>query len=487
MQKFKIKNTKKVDKDKRVTIDAKHKSVIKDIDLNNNNIKKINKQIITLKNEQKKYTKKDNKYHSIEDEIIELKNNIKELNYNKNDYFIDNGRTLYSYYKASSDRCIKSNKSSTNSISELKIGNVSSIDNTNSNYNSNTTSKHQDIKDLISLNKNNKNNISNKGIFFYLNATENTKNYKNTQNDNKTSKSYNMSNLDNTGNSDNINNLSNDSTRINNIENAKKELNNIHFDDQTSIIRSYMNNITPTKYVVSNDNIPENNMSVCKDCNAEYILSEMQEYYVCPKCGQIKNNVLDSDVPSTVKTSEVSTFSYQRLHHFKDCLAQFQAKESTNIPQDIIDKIKAELTKYRITDYNRLTPKLLRNFLKKLKLSSYYEHIPHIIYRISGRPAPKIPAHVEERLLKMFLQAEEIFMELLSNNTLARLGIKNRKNIMRYTFMFYKLFELEGMNEFLDYLILLKCRKKLYKQDQIWKEICMRAGWQFKPTDWARI
>jgi len=89
--------------------------------------------------------------------------------------------------------------------------------------------------------------------------------------------------------------------------------------------------------------------------------------------------------------------------------------------------------------------------------------------------------------LKMFLQAEEVFMELLSGNILARLGIKDRKNIMRYTFMFYKLFELKRMYEFLDYLILLKCKKKLHIQDIIWREICNRTGWPFIATDWARI
>lgn len=469
MQRFKVKNTKKVEKDKRVTIDAKHKSVIKDIDSNSNNINKLNKQIDKLRDKQAKYTIRDNEYHKIEDDIIDIKEQIKRLDYNKNEYFIDNGRTLYGYYKASNDRGINK-KSHNNSDRRVGISDDNEMQH-----------RHQDIKDMLSSkNKNNK-----KGIFMYFNMGSN--------NNNITSSNVNVS--VSVGNRDDGYNVGGDDSDGNGngkgendgIIDLKKELENLSFDDQTTIIRSYMNRINPEKYEMSKTNSVEYNMSLCQDCNVEFILGEMQEYYVCPKCGQIKNTVLDSDIPSNVKTSEVSTFSYQRLHHFKDCLAQFQAKESTNIPQDIIDKIKAELTKYRITDYNRLTPKLLRKFLKKLKLSSYYEHIPHIIYRISGRPAPKIPAHVEERLLKMFLQAEEIFMELLSNNTLTRLGIKNRKNIMRYTFMFYKLFELEGMYEFLDYLILLKCRKKLYKQDQIWKEICMRAGWHFKPTDWARI
>ena len=462
MQSFKIKNTKKVVKDKRVTIDAKHKSVIKSIDNKNSKIKKLNIKKNKLLNKQKKIDRCSNEYHLIEDEIIDIQNEIKTLlndDYDRNDYYIDNGKILYGYYKSTSSRdqsssLLKNKNKKSKSKSKNKTESLSNDNNNNDDK----------LKSMIYLTDNSK-----KDIFFYLNNKNNTSSL---NNDSLKSSSTSINNKQ-----------SSSSSSDDEIDN--NSLKSIVFEDQSSIIRSYMNKMNPEKYSIAENSYRVTN--ICQDCNCEYILSDLQEFYVCPKCGQIKDTVLDNDVPSNVKTSEVSTFSYQRVHHFKDCLAQFQAKESTNIPQDVIDKIKDELTKYRVTDYSRLTPKLLRKFLKKLKLSTYYEHIPHIIYRISGKPAPKIPAHVEERLLKHFLQAEEIFMELLSSNSLSKLGIKNRKNIMRYTFMFYKLFELEGMYEFLDYLILLKCRKKLHKQDQIWKEICAKAGWQFKPTDWARI
>jgi len=454
MQQFKVKNTKKVVKDKRVTIDAKHKSVIKSIDNKDNKIKKLNTKKNKLLNKQKKLDICSNEYHLIEDEIIDIQNEIKTLlndDYDKNDYYIDNGKILYGYYKSTSSR-------------DSNLLSLKSSKKKSKNKNGKLSTNNQKLKSMISLSDNSK-----KDIFFYLNNKVNN------------SSSSDKSLQSNSG----LSNSKSSSSSSSDDEIDNNSLKSVIFQDQSSIIRSYMNKMNPEKYSISENSYRITNL--CEDCNCEYILSDLQEYYVCPKCGQIKDTVLDNDVPSNVKTSEVSTFSYQRVHHFKDCLAQFQAKESTNIPQDIIDKIKNELTKYRVTDYTRLTPKLLRTFLKKLKLSTYYEHIPHIIYRISGKPAPKIPAHVEERLLKHFLQAEEIFMELLSSNSLSKLGIKNRKNIMRYTFMFYKLFELEGMYEFLDYLILLKCRKKLHKQDQIWKEICAKAGWKFKSTDWARI
>ena len=47
-------------------------------------------------------------------------------------------------------------------------------------------------------------------------------------------------------------------------------------------------------------------------------------------------------------------------------LAQFQAKESTYIPNDVFDRILVEIKKERITNMALLTPQKLRQILKKL-------------------------------------------------------------------------------------------------------------------------
>ena len=48
-------------------------------------------------------------------------------------------------------------------------------------------------------------------------------------------------------------------------------------------------------------------------------------------------------------------------------LAQFQAKESTQIPNELYDKILLEIKKERITNMADLTPIKVRDILKKLK------------------------------------------------------------------------------------------------------------------------
>ena len=47
--------------------------------------------------------------------------------------------------------------------------------------------------------------------------------------------------------------------------------------------------------------------------------------------------------------SEVSYFAYKRINRLNEWLAQFQAKESTEIPKDVFDLIWIEIKKERIT------------------------------------------------------------------------------------------------------------------------------------------
>ena len=76
---------------------------------------------------------------------------------------------------------------------------------------------------------------------------------------------------------------------------------------------------------------------------------------------------LDSDKPSYKDPPrEITYFSYKRINHFNEWLAQFGAKETTEIPQDVYDNILIELNKERIKDMNTLTPKKIREILKKL-------------------------------------------------------------------------------------------------------------------------
>ena len=122
---------------------------------------------------------------------------------------------------------------------------------------------------------------------------------------------------------------------------------------------------------------------------------------------------------------------------------------------------------------SKLTPKKLRDILKKLDKNKYYEHVPHIINRLNGLPPPTISREMEEELRRMFKEIEETFIKYCP---------KNRKNFLSYSYVLHKFFQLLELDEFLACFELLKSREKLHQQDLIWKKICEELRWEFIPS-----
>jgi hypothetical protein len=70
--------------------------------------------------------------------------------------------------------------------------------------------------------------------------------------------------------------------------------------------------------------------------------------------------------------------------------AQFQGKDSTDIPDEVYNKLRGEIKKNRIEDMNTLTNQKMREFLKKHKLNKYCEHINYL--STAWAPTPTRPS-----------------------------------------------------------------------------------------------
>lgn len=212
----------------------------------------------------------------------------------------------------------------------------------------------------------------------------------------------------------------------------------------------------------------------CEICGNEMIMCLNEANLTCSKCGHQEFILVDSDKPSYKDPPrEVCYYAYKKINHFNEWLAQFQAKESTEIPQDIYDSILVQLKKERITNMSTLKPTKLREILRKMKCSKYYEHIPHIINRLNGQNAPFMSREDEEKLRHMFREIQPSFKKHCP---------KGRRNFLSYGYVLYKFCELLEMDEYLVCFPLLKNRDKLYMQDKTWQKICEDMGWQYLKT-----
>tara|TARA_Y100000996_G_scaffold408732_1_gene388290 strand:+ start:735 stop:1913 length:1179 start_codon:yes stop_codon:yes gene_type:complete len=275
---------------------------------------------------------------------------------------------------------------------------------------------------------------------------------------------------DNTNNTD-INNDNNDISIHN--KNIKKSKVSDFFN-----IKNFTNNkkaVLFDKYLelINNKKTPSSilNKDICIKCNNTLLINITEGIAICNACGEQIHIILDSEKPSYKdQSSEYSYFCYRRINHYNEWLAQFQAKETTDISPEIINKILDELKKDRITNLNTIKYTKIREILKKLKLNKFYEHVPHIINKLNGIPPPIIPIEIEDKLRTMFKEIQTPFL----NNC-----PKKRKNFLSYSYVLHKFMQLLGLTEHLKSFPLLKSREKLYDQDQIWELICKELNWPF--------
>lgn len=242
--------------------------------------------------------------------------------------------------------------------------------------------------------------------------------------------------------------------------------------DKQKLYDQYMKIIDPTYVPQIEDELEL--FDICGQCHSEMQLNHNSGMLNCKNCGLIEKIIVDSDKQSHKEPpKEMTSFSYKRVNHLNEILSQFQAKETTEIPAHVYENIEIELKKARITDMTLLTKEKLREILKKIDETDYYEHIPYIINQLNGLPPPVISAEVEEIIRGLFLQAQPPFNTYCPDD---------RKNFLTYGYTLYKLFELLELDEYLSNFKFLKDRKKLYDQEQIWKKICNELKWEFIPS-----
>lgn len=260
--------------------------------------------------------------------------------------------------------------------------------------------------------------------------------------------------------------------------NAKKEkASNIVADidgmRRDKALEKYLSIVEPT--AIKSGIMPgsgiESDYGCCPLCENEMHFSQNEAMLGCASCGYQDFILIDSEKPSYKDPPrEISYFAYKKINHLNEWLAQFQAKETTEIPTEIFEQIQTELRKERIVDTLKLKPSKLREILKKLKLSKYYEHVAHIMNRLNGIQAPVLSREVEDKLRFMFREIQPSFIKHCP---------KGRSNFLSYSYVLYKFCQLLELDDFLPCFPLLKSREKLYMQDKIWECICDDMSWEF--------
>ena len=213
----------------------------------------------------------------------------------------------------------------------------------------------------------------------------------------------------------------------------------------------------------------------CLVCNqGELIPQEEEGILICNNtaCGKFILHIVDNQKPVNKEMpNEVSYTAYIRLNHFKEILSQFQAKETTKIPEEVLNAVKKRIQKER-KNISEINYKEMRNMLSILGYNKYFEHIQYI-NSILGIQPPVMEDELIETLCVLFIEIQQpwaLFCPI------------TRTNFFNYTYILCQLCILLDQRQYLPYIPMMKDRIKQLEQDMIWKKVCDYLDWEYFPT-----
>lgn len=437
------------------TLDEIHRETIEKFDEMDNRIVHIKQKIYILEKKLHEDTIKNNKNLQliIEKKIKTLHSEMNNLNTSNDemDYFEKTRDILLKYYK-------NENKLETSSNQELLESESESEENTK-----NISTKLDDDDDPLMDRLNKLNDINNKSV-----KEKKTIKKKKTIVETPQVKSI-LSFLSNTTDCTETNQETED--------NISKIIN-----EKGTLKEQYLS-LTDSKYMC--EKVKLSPIKICSTCNIEKTLIHSEGIYVCQLCGKFEYVIIESEVPSHKDSlNEKPKYPYKTINHLIERLNQFQAKQTTIIPQQIYQLIDVEMKKMLIV-IEEVTPITIKKILKKYRLNLYYEHNYLIFSHVTNTPPPSLTRDEEDEIKKMFRKTEVPFKKH---------KLYHMSNYLNYSYVLHKLFLIIGvisnndgvkerMKNNAKYFGLLKSRDKLRTQDLIWKNICKDLDWPYHPSN----
>ena len=279
----------------------------------------------------------------------------------------------------------------------------------------------------------------------------------------------NKKNIDNIQDKDNIskNQRLNNFFKIHDNDDKNDDVSEI---TNNNIVQKYLSNIDDSYLDM---NLYVRTTDICQHCfKGEMIPIDEDGILICTICGVNAPYLIENEKPSYKEPpKEVCFYAYKKINHFKEILAQFQGKETTQIPDDVITQFKLQIEKERIC-LNDLNHYKTKEILKKLGFNKYYEHIAFIKNKLGIKP-PVFSNGLEETLCNLFMEIQTPY---------AKTSPDHRVNFLNYYYVLYKFCELLGEDQYLADIPKLKDREKLIEQDETWQKMCIQLDWEFLPT-----
>ena len=236
-----------------------------------------------------------------------------------------------------------------------------------------------------------------------------------------------------------------------------------------------------------------NNISYnkCPKCNQGMKIISNTSEIVCEKCGiteSLYGTVFEDDQFYFQEGNRSKTGSYDPGKHCRFWIERIQARESKEIPESVLIKIRECIKHNKIRNVEEISCKEIRKYLSQTRNSIYNEHVPLIRKLITGRsPEPLLEEEVQ--LITIYFDKVIRVYEEIKPDT--------KTNVPYHPYLIYKIIEhilykknpMEFQKCKKRILHTLSCihlqsRETLINNDNTWSEICDNIEEiTYRPTD----
>jgi hypothetical protein len=253
-------------------------------------------------------------------------------------------------------------------------------------------------------------------------------------------------------------------------------------------IDSYLIKYENTSIIRSTPNVTSN---ICSLCSKEMTIVTTLSEITCLSCGAVDSlcgTVFEDAQFYYQEGQRTKHGNYDPSKHCRFWIQRIQAKETTDIPESVINKVKQCIKTNNIKNKEDITCAAIRKYLSQTNNSLYNENTPLIRKMITGE-APYQLNDKELQLIHVYFdKVIKVYNEIKPTD---------KTNVPYHPYLIYKIIEhllkkgnSNGIqssprrtNNILS-CIHLQSRETLIEHDKTWKKICEHIQEiEYKPTD----
>lgn len=283
--------------------------------------------------------------------------------------------------------------------------------------------------------------------------------------------------------------------KIERYYNTIKNLVNALTKEKNKAILKYISEIKDKFLLYESFTLTENSNKIsynkCPKCEQGMKIISNTSEIICEACGITENlygTVFEDDQFYFQEGNRSKTGSYLPGKHCRFWIERIQARESKEIPESVLNKIRNCIKQNKIRNVDEISCKEIRKYLSQTHNSPYNEHVPLIRKLITGKsPEPLLEEEVQ-LITIYFDKVIRVYEEIKPDN---------KTNVPYHPYLIYKIIEhilykkspmefQKSKKRIINTLncIHLQSRETLINNDNTWSEICDNIEEiTYRPTD----